>query len=164
MKIFVICGVIVVLVAVASWSLDRSEKRPQFQSVDDMMQYLAGEAVSMANKDHGIALTFGEKSIMDVEKILGTLHEKYRASHSKEGANGLAMAYGAYIGEVIRRGTPGSKWEQDHPVVGKNSYPLHWINGEVFPCGWCYKRIINGPEDNVWHKYVMSKQPRVGEK
>jgi hypothetical protein len=163
MKKFVLCGVIVVFVAVALWSLTRSEKRPHFDSVDDMMQYLARDAVSMANKDHGIGLDFGEKSIMDVEKILGTLHEKYRVSHAKAGANGLALAYGAYIGEVIRRSAPGSKWEQDHAVVGRNSYPLHWISGEIFPCGWCYKRIVNGPEDNVWHKYILSKQARVGE-
>ena len=21
--------------------------------------------------------------------------------------------------------------------------------------GWCHKRIVNGPEDNVWFKYTM---------
>jgi hypothetical protein len=163
--IFVV--VMICLIAAALWGFVGSRKKQSsgdpFQSLDDMMQFLAGEAVSMAGTQHGIALDYSEKSIQDVEKILGTIHEEYVASKPERGAMGLAMAFGAYIGEVIRRGNPGSKWERNHPVAGENSYPLSWLGGEIFPCGWCYKRIVNGPEDDVWHKYVLSKEQRKDE-
>jgi hypothetical protein len=164
MKLLFVLGVIILLVAVVFLVFDQLRRKPNFEDVGDMMQYLAGEAVSMASESHGIILDYSEKSIMDVERILGSLHEEYPVSGSEKSATGLSMAYGAYIGEVIRSGTPGSKWKRDHPVAGERSYPLHWLGGEIFPYGWCYKRIINGPEDNVWHKYILSKQPRVGEK
>jgi len=44
-------------------------------------------------------------------------------------------------------------------VAGEKSYPLHWLGGDSFPVGWCFKRIMNGPEDNVWDKFqVVSKE------
>lgn len=155
----VIVGLVIV-VAVASWFLYKPGKKPHFQSVDDMMRHLSEEAVSMAGKSPGIHLDYSENSIQDVEKALNAIHEEYRSFHPEKGVKGLAMAYGAYIGEVIRRGNPGSKWERDSSVAGKNSYPLHWLGGEIYPYSWCYKRIVNGPEDDVWHKYLMSKQLR----
>jgi hypothetical protein len=156
---FVICG-IVVLAAVALWFLPKSSKKPHFKDIDDMMHYLAEEAVSIAGESPGIRLYYSENSIKDVEEALNAIHEQYLALHPEKGVMGLAMAYGAYIGEVMRRGYPGSKWEQDSSVMGMNSYPLHWLGGEIYPCAWCYGRIVNGPEDNVWHKYLMLKEPR----
>jgi hypothetical protein len=152
--------VMIVIVSGALWSWRRRTKERSFGSVEDMMQYLTGEAVGMAREDHGTVLDYSDKSVMDVEKILGALHEEYRSSRSETGVKGLAMAYGAYIGEVIRRRTPGSIWERNHPVVGEKSYPLLVSGGALFPCGWCYQRIINGAEDNVWHKYALSTQQR----
>ncbi len=91
MNKFIIYGVIFVLVALTFWYLSKSNKKQHFQSVDNMMQYLAGEAVKMAKERHGIVLNYSEESIKDVEKILGTVHEEYRASHSEAGVQGLAM-------------------------------------------------------------------------
>lgn len=160
--IFVV--VMTFLVGAALWGFVGSRRKQSlaghFENLDEMMQWLAAEAVSMASDNQGIVLDYSEKSISDVEKILGTIHEEYTASKLEKGVMGLAMAYGAYIGEVIRRGHPDSKWEQDHAVAGEKSYPLSWLGGEIFPCGWCYQRIMNGPEDDVWHKYKLSKQPR----
>lgn len=159
MKKTIICGAIIVFVALVFW-LNNSTITQSFESIGAVMQHMAGEAVSHAGKHHGIVLDYSEKSISDVETILGALHEKYGPSQTEEQVYGTALAYGAYIGEVIRRGNPGSKWEHDHPVVGENSYPLHWLDGDVFPVAWCYKRIVNGPGDDVRHKYIMSKQSR----
>ena len=159
--------VMICLIGAAVWGVigSRKQQPPEnpLESLDGTIQWLAGEAVSMAGQQHGIVLDYSEKSIKDVEKILGDLHEQYIATKREKGAMGLAMAFGAYIGEVIRRGTPGTRWERDHPVAGENSYPLHWHGGEIFPCIWCYKRIVNGPEDNVWNKYIISKQQKKDE-
>ena len=71
---------------------------------------------------------------------------------------GLSAAYGAYIGEVIRRTETGVHWERDNPVFGEKLYPLHWGKNQSNPLGWCYERIVNGEEDNVWVKYSILTQ------
>jgi hypothetical protein len=123
-----------------------------------MMQWLSAQAVDIAEKHHCIRLDYQVESIQMVEEILGKLHEEHEERGAAKGTQGLAMAFGAYIGEVIKRSEPGSKWERDHSFAGEKSYPIHWLGGESFPIGWCYKRITNGPEDNVWHKYLILKQ------
>lgn len=148
--------VTIVLVSWALWSWRRRKKEGSFASVEDMMGYLAGEAAKIAGEDHGTVLDYSEKSVMEVEKILGGLHEQYRSAPSETGVKGLTMAYGAYLGEVIRRRSQGSRWDRNHPAVGENSYPLYVSGAALFPCAWCYNRITNGPEDNVRHKYALS--------
>lgn len=88
---------------------------------------------------------------------LGNLHDHYAKNSSSVSVKGLASAYGAYIGEVIRRSEPGAKWERDDEVGGEKSYPIIWGTGlgHSYPMAWCYRRIVNGPEDNVWVKYSV---------
>jgi len=134
----------------------RTAKR-EFKSTDEMMQYLAAQAVEMADKNFGIKLDYTPGSIERVEGILGKLHEEYVTTKPSDGLQGLSMAYGAYIGEAMRRSEPGAKWERDDPVEGKKSYPLIWRGGASYVCAWCYRRIMNGDEDNVWFKYQAVK-------
>ncbi len=72
MNKFEIGPVIVVLIILIFFYLTSWRKKQHFEDIGDMMQHLAAEAVKMANKDHGTSLGFDEKSIMDVEKILGS--------------------------------------------------------------------------------------------
>src|SRR5207244_2502474 len=99
--------------------------------------------------------------IRRVEEALGQLHDLHKAGKLESGVQGLAMAYGAYIGEVIRRSEPDVRWERDHPGMGAKSYPLYWKGGASFPCAWAYHRIMNGPEDNVWNKYWIIKKDKL---
>jgi hypothetical protein len=138
----------------------KSPQQTEFKTTDEMMTFLASEAVKDAEKENQIKLDYSPQSIEKVEAVLSKIHEQYTKDKSSIAVNGLSMAYGAYIGETIKRSVPGSKWERDHPVAGEKSYPIHWKGGESFPCGWCFKRITNGPEDNVWHKYQMLKEQR----
>jgi len=163
MKLLVVLAVIIVAVIAGAAFLRTQKKSSQhavFKTTQEMMTFLAAEAVKDAEKENQIKLDYSPQSIEKVEAVLDNIHEQYTKDKSSIAVNGLAMAYGAYIGEVIRRSEPGSIWERDHPVGGEKSYPLHWKGGESFPCGWCFKRITNGPEDNVWHKYQMLKEQR----
>jgi hypothetical protein len=135
---------------------DRTAKL-EFKSTDEMMQYLAGQAVEMADQNFGIKLDYTPGSIEKVEGILGKLHEEYVLTKPSDGLQGLSMAYGAYIGEVMKRSEPGAKWKRDDPVGGERSYPLIYRGGASYVCGWCYRRILNGNEDNVWFKYQAVK-------
>jgi hypothetical protein len=120
---------------------------------------LADGAVREA-KAEGIVLDYSVDSVADVEKLLAL---RYTAGALSEDERiDVGMRYGAYVGEVIRRRWGGS-WSRDHPQVGANSYPLHSGENDVFPMGWCVKRLMNGPEDNVWNKAgtgCPSRMPR----
>ncbi len=157
-RIMILAVVVAAIIVLVQIQRKRFAK-PQFRTTDEMMQFLAAEAVDVADKDYHIKLDYSTESIKKVEEVLSKLHEEYTSEKNKE-FQGLAMAFGAYIGEAIRREEPDSKWSQDHPVGGEKSYPLYWLGGDSFPCGWCYKRIVNGSEDNVWHKYMILKQQK----
>ncbi|MGB7844969.1 MAG: hypothetical protein WBL63_05085 [Candidatus Acidiferrum sp.] len=135
-------------------------KSPEFGTTDEFVQWMATEAVKDATDNNHITLNYSPDSIQSVEKILGSLHDQYVKNPSSVSANGLGSAYGAYLGEVIRRTEPGAKWERDDPVGGEKSYPIIWGAGNSYPMAWCYHRIVNGPEDNVWVKYRVLKDKR----
>jgi hypothetical protein len=132
----------------------------EFKSTDELVQYSAAEAVADAAKQDHVELDYSVDSIEKVDGILGKLHDLYVKDQSSVLVAPLARAYGAYIGEAIRRSEPGTKWARDHRVMGEKSYPLNWRGGESFPMAWCYRRIVNGPEDDVWIKYLAIKQGR----
>jgi len=163
MKLSRALAVIAILVFAGIAIYHTQKKTPQkgeFKSADELMQFMAGEAVKKAEKENQTKLDYSVQSIEKVETILSKLHEQYVKDKDSIAVNDLSMAYGAYIGEVIKRSEPGVRWGIDHPVAGDKSYPLYWKGGESFPWGWCFKRIMNGPEDNVWHKYLLVKQQR----
>jgi hypothetical protein len=131
----------------------------KFNSTDQFIQFMAAEAVKDAKGKDGVNLDYSVDSIKEVEEILGRLHEQYVKDPSSISAKGLGSAYGAYVGEVIRRSEPGAKWERDDNVGGEKSYPIIWGSGQghSYPMAWCYHRIVNGPEDNVWVKFRVLK-------
>ena len=138
----------------------RHMKQRQFQTAGQFAQWLATEAVKDAKENNQVALDYTPGSIQNVENILGQLHDQYAKNPSSVSANGLGSGYGAYIGEVIRRSEVDAKWERDDTVGGEQSYPVIWGGGHSYPMAWCYHRIVNGPEDNVWIKYRVLKEQR----
>lgn len=127
-------------------------KKTQFKDTDKLMLSMCGYALDVA-KEFGIELDYSDASIKKVEKILGILHREYKETRDESGLRGLALFFAAYIGEVIKKKGLGGKWKRNHPEVGRESFPFFWRDGVLFLYGWCLKRIIDGPQDNVWIKY-----------
>ena len=116
------------------------------------MVYFAGEAAKWVKKDRNIDLDYSLESVKIVEEELGRISRQVDKRSPKPGTFGIAMGYGAYIGEVFRRRDGGS-WAVDHPTGGARSYPFQTkTNGAIFPVGWCWNRLTSGEEDNVYHK------------
>jgi len=132
----------------------------QFKSTDEFVQWLAGEAVKDAREQNHVELDYSVASIEKVEEVLAKLHDQYVQNPSSVAPKGLGSAYGAYVGEVIRKTEPGARWERDDPVGGEKSYPIIWRSRHSYPMAWCYRRIVNGPEDNIWLKYRLLKEQR----
>jgi hypothetical protein len=154
--VFVLTGIAGALVA---WQRRRrmTAAAPTFGTTQELIAWLAGQAVEIARQQGVTGLDYSPTSIQKAEEALGKLYEERQRTKVTDGVQGLASAFGAYVGECIRRAEPGVRWERDHPKIGEKTYPLYWLGGEVFPMGWCYKRLTNGPEDNVWSKYSVLK-------
>jgi hypothetical protein len=115
--------------------------------------------VKDAEQGNGIRLDYSAESIKTVDHILGKLHDQYMKAPSSISVRGLSAAYGAYVGEVIRRTEPNVHWLRDDDL-GEKIYPLVWDKAHVYPMSWCQKRIENGDEDNVWMKYTILRKQR----
>ena len=132
-------------------------------SVAEMMAAYAADAVDHAKAACAITLDYTPESVEQVEAVLGKLYSAVPRGFigrllgkgpSREDTATVARMYGSYIGECIRR-TWGGEWAQDHPVGGPRSFPISSRGHQSFPWGWCFKRLTNGPEDNVWHKFQI---------
>jgi hypothetical protein len=127
-----------------------------FQS-DDRIREIA-EAYSLDAVDHaknaGIRLNWSDQSIAKVEAILEILHEEMsRAKPSAEQVFTFAKMYGSYTGEVFRK-NHGGTWGM--VTINEDSFPgMEATKASVsfWPWGRVRNRILNGPEDNVWHYY-----------
>ena len=132
----------------------------KFNNIEEMIRYLDSKAVEHSQTVYETTLDHSELSIENVERNLAQLHEYYVVSGSLAGILGLAMFYGAYVGEVIRRNHfSEASWEGD--ASGRAFPSLRWRarhggNSIVFPMNWCYVRMVKGPEDNVLVKYQVS--------
>ena len=161
MKISSFIALVLLVLAVSVFWYIRKKPMAErkFNSTHELIDFLASEAVKDARQGNHVNLDFSSESIEKVEQMLGNLHDLYIKNASSISVNGLASAYGAYIGEVIRRAEPGARWERDDKVGGEKSYPIIWGqgSGHSYPMAWCYRRIVDGPEDNVWLKYSILK-------
>ena len=151
-------ALLALVLLIAALVVLRAKVKAPSTSADDIqvgMKDAAAEAVGVAKAKHGVTLDYSPRSVEAVEAILAKLHEEHREapfSLAREKEEG--WRWGAYVGEVILRLTPGH-WEMDHVAAGKGSFPVRVARGDSFPIGWCRKRIVNGPEDNVWHKFQI---------
>jgi hypothetical protein len=96
------------------------------------MKNLAEQAVVDARTVHGIDLDYTPESIQRVEQILsGVYNSKPRGLLSRLFGRALSGDDAARLARMY------------------GSYV-----GESLRRKWCYKRLMNGPEDNIWHKVL----------
>ena len=111
------------------------------------------DAVDIAFRNFAVKLDWSDESIRRVEEILSQLHDSLAASKpDEETIWAFAKSFGSYVGEVFRRhhgGTWGMVKMAEHEFPGIQAQEDHMF----WPWSRAHKRIINGPEDNIWHYY-----------
>jgi len=122
-------------------------------SLNDTMEAHAADAVDYAATCHHIELDFSPNSIDAIEKIAGRLHDDlprgflgkiFNRGPSDFEFNTICKILGGYVGEVIRR-ERGGNWGHHEGIIALQLGPDLWI----FPVQKVFKRLKNGPEDNV---------------
>jgi len=122
------------------------------------MEGAAEEAVQVAKLEYQIYLDHSPESIRKIEEILRILHEQNQETPFTEKRMAKEVVlWGAYTGEVMRK-LHAAHWEKDSELGGKSSFPIVFEERrqETFPVRWVHKRIVNGPDDNVWVKFQIS--------
>lgn len=151
----VLASVILIIIVFRFIRLRKKRRAKCDLPPEDLMRKYAAEAVSAARDECNVELDFSIESVEQVESILGGIYDYFTAQRHHRGLRGYAFAYGAYIGEVLKKHLGEGHWERDHPVAGELSWPFIWNDGRstIFPLVWCGKRLTNGSEDNIWFKF-----------
>ncbi len=129
-------------------------------TINDMMAAYAEDAVDYA-KQQGVLLDYSRESIEKIEKIAGKLHaampkgflgKLFRRPPSDAELDAISKVLGGYVGEVMRR-EKGGEWQVNTELnaLGLRLADDHW----VFPPTKAYKRIVDGPGDNIWSFYTI---------
>lgn len=118
METLLIIATILIAVVAVVWRRSPRPTPPPVERIDAFMAYSASEAVDVA-KNMGIILDYSESSIRRADDALEKLHQEYLRTKSEQGVWGLSVMFGAYVGEVIRRGNATAHWKKDHPSIGE---------------------------------------------
>jgi hypothetical protein len=120
-----------------------------------------------AQRIYSTDLDFTERSIADVELILGRLSESIphgrlqkliKKQPSPEQIAHIAMIYGVYVGEVLRRKL-GGEWRLEG-VEGEKTIGLRLPAGTtVYPASQTYRRLMSGAEENVEKFFASISEP-----
>lgn len=120
------------------------------------MERFAEQAAMDAWQRYRMRLQIHVSALPDFEQYLGRVSQdpSFRRSTEKDQrAEGLIG--GAFVGEAIRR-VHGGAWLEEMPDMKEaGPYPLKLARNTIWPVNWSFKRLINGPEDNVYHKYLV---------
>ena len=111
---------------------------------------------------HNVTLDWSDASVERVETLADLFWSTRprpklpwsRAAHRRELA-GVANDLGAYIGEVFIRNHGGS-WGWVIDASGGRFPGVSSIGGQLFwPTGRARNRLTDGPENNLWHYYLV---------
>jgi hypothetical protein len=122
------------------------------------MERMAEQAAMDAWTRAHVRVHIGIHSLPEFERYLGLLSQSPQfQSLSPKDKQAEAIVGGAFVGEAIRR-THGGTWlaKGDVPDVPDEGvfYPAFKVQGwTIWPVTWCLKRLVNGPEDNIYKKY-----------
>lgn len=136
-------------------------------TVDTMMAAFSQDAVSHAST-MGKELDYSEASLADVEGILGVfeterpkgIRKLFSKGPSQEDIETVCKMYGGYVGEVMRFEWGEGDWmiPEDGPFAG--ALVLKYGEAMTSPPAKIYKRIVDGPGDDVHYYYQVLKQGR----
>jgi hypothetical protein len=133
-----------------------------FRSDDNIARIAAAyclDCIDVARLNFDTELDGSEASIALVEQMLGRLHDQLQIARPSEAQIGaFAKMFGSYVGEIYRL-KYGAEWgivrvgEKDFPGMQASTNALRF-----WPWERAYNRIVDGPENNMWHYYLALLQ------
>ena len=114
------------------------------------------DCVDFTKQHFRLKLDWSDGSVRNIETLLERFHaELSSANPTQEQISGFAKLFGSYVGEVFRR-NHGAKWGM--VALGGDTFPgLKADKDDTTFSPWAraQNRLVNGPEDNIWHYYQL---------
>jgi hypothetical protein len=124
----------------------------EFNSITEIMQSCAAEAVHTARERFGFALDYSDGSIESLETILANISASLNMSDAETVEQAVKL-WGGYLGEVVRRGC-GGEWDLIQYPGQAAAVPTLVIAGsQLYPLMKVYRRLTMGEPENVWKFY-----------
>lgn len=134
--------------------------------ITKMLEELSLRAVEEGKKLSRV-LDFSEQSMQDVEEILDCFNKNMACNSTNDMEEEIvnkqlwnkATVWGAYVGEVIcRNNSDRCKWAyEESKGQGIVLYVQVDNNNRAYPIDKVYKRLKNGPDDNIKSFYDIFK-------
>lgn len=123
-------------------------------NIHKVAEAYALDAVDFLWDHFRLVLDWTDDSVRHVETMLDNLHATLEVEKpSEERVFHFAKMFGSYVGEVFRR-NHGATW--GIVTIDNESFPgmksAH-DGVEFWPWGRAQRRLVNGPEDNIWVYY-----------
>jgi len=137
--------------------------------VADFMKAYAQKAIELARERYDVELDLSEKSLEDVERILGKMYKQrpkgLRAFFNRNKKDPIEQemplimhAFGGYIGEVITRNITKGTWRIDYDRYPDEAVVVLKLNEtEMFPAIKVCQRLFYGRDDNILNYYDRLK-------
>lgn len=141
---------------------------PGDATVTKMMAAYSLDAIDHASRE-GRTLDYSEGSLHDVEAMIAKLHNTMPGRTGMVLGRGptdeqiatVAKMYGGYIGFVMRFEWGEGEWvvPEDGPFA-KALCLQYGRDALTSPPAKVYKRVVDGPADNIWYYYQVLSQGR----
>ncbi len=123
-----------------------------FNSIAEMIESCAAEAVRAAQEQFGFALDYSDGSVESLETILANISASLNPA-DKDAVEQAVKLWGSYLGEVARRSFGGT-WELIQYPGRAAAVPTLVIAGsQLYPLMKVYRRLTMGEPENVWKFY-----------
>jgi hypothetical protein len=110
---------------------------------------LSSEAETIAGA-RGLTLDYSPASVKAVDSLLDECRKDFPSSRAAatNAKRKLASAFGAYVGEVVRRAR-GGEWQYDSTIDDPASLALQSGAVTIFPIDRTYRRVTRGPSESL---------------
>ncbi len=123
-----------------------------FNSITEMMQSCAAEAVTTARQQFGFSLDYSGPSVEALETVLVNVSATLDIS-DKDRVEQSVKVWGGYLGEVVRRSFGGA-WDLVQYPGRAAAVPALVVSGsQLYPLMKVYRRLTLGEPENVWKFY-----------
>ncbi|MEK9156554.1 MAG: hypothetical protein AAB448_00210 [Patescibacteria group bacterium] len=114
---------------------------------------LVAQALEMG-KEYSARLDFSPESIKEIDRVLEDIHQNYAPKATEDELFAIARPFGCYILEVFVQQKIEGKFSIETFFNPAGDFAFTFKDGNtVFPAGWCFKRVADGDNDNLWMKY-----------
>src|SRR5262245_41243232 len=148
-----IAAVAVVIKYAVLWRSYSHRSKPHMESIDVRMKKIALMAMSSTELKDRMSYDYSPGSLQKVDEMLERLPQMVSTNNAAEEVAYGCLAWGAYVGEVIRHNHKPTAWSEGIDATGHGIYPLQVGQQTVYPCQWVIDRVEKGPTASVWQRY-----------